>query len=98
MNRAVINIKTDPQLKKEAQIVASGLGFSLSSLINAYLRQLTRTKAIMFSLETEEPSEYMIQALKQAEEDRKSGKTSPNFSKATEAISWLRDPNRTYES
>lgn len=98
MNTAIINIKTDPQLKKQAQAIASDLGFSLSSLINGYLRQLTRTKTITFSLISEEPSEYLIQALKESEEDRKAGRTSPTFDNADDAIAWLHDSNRDYES
>jgi len=74
MNTAVINIKTDPKLKAEAQKTASELGFSLSALINGYLNQLTKTKAVHFSLYDEEPSEYMIQALRESEEERRGGK------------------------
>ena len=50
MKTAVINIKTDTEVKANAQKVASELGFSLSSLINGYLRQLVKTKTINFSL------------------------------------------------
>jgi addiction module RelB/DinJ family antitoxin len=76
MSTAVINIKTDPKVKAKAQKIASELGFSLSALINGYLNQLVRTKTIHFSVLEEEPSEYMIQALKESEEDRKKGRYS----------------------
>ncbi len=46
----VINIKTKKEIKARAQKVASGLGLSLSAIINAYLRQLARSKEIRFSL------------------------------------------------
>lgn len=46
----VINIKTKKEVKVRAQKVASELGLSLSSVINAYLRQLARNKEIRFSL------------------------------------------------
>lgn len=74
MNTAVINIKINPKVKTKAQKIASELGFSLSSLINGYLNQLIRTKTVHFSTREEIPSEYMIQALKEAEEDRKAGR------------------------
>lgn len=90
MNTAVINIKTDPGLKLQAQRIATDLGFSLSSLINGYLKQLTRTKTIFFSASNEEPSDYLIQALKESEADRKAGRTSPTFTNADDAIAWLR--------
>ena len=76
MNTAIINIKTDPKVKAKAQRIASELGFSLSALINGYLNQLVRTKTIHFSVLEEEPSEYMIQALKESEEDKRRGRYS----------------------
>ena len=44
MDASVINIRTDTQLKLAAQRVADNLGFNLSSLINAYLKNLVKTK------------------------------------------------------
>lgn len=88
MNGAVINIKVESKLKTEAQKVASSLGFSLSSLINGYLRQLTKTKAIYFSLGDEEPSEYLISALRESEEERKRGQ-SKSFKTADEALAFI---------
>lgn len=97
MNTAVINIKVDPKVKKKAQGVASDLGFSLSALINGYLRSLIKTKSVHFSLnEKEEPSEYLIKALKESEEDRKAGRVSPSFDNAKDAIKWLNDPKARF--
>ena len=96
MNTAVINIKTNVVVKKKAQKIASELGFSLSALINGYLKQLIQTKTVHFSASEEIPSEYMIQALREAEEDRRKGRTSPSFDNAKDAIGWLNDPNRKY--
>ena len=82
MATAVINIKTDPEVKAGAQAIASKLGFSLSALINGYLNQLVKTKTVHFSLAEDEPSEYLVQALRESEENRKRGKfysfTSPD--------------------
>ena len=78
MNTAVINIKTDPLLKTKAQKVASELGFSLSSLINAYLKQLVQTKTVSFSLE-EKPSKYLLKSLKESEEDIKAGRVYQKY-------------------
>lgn len=38
---------------------------------------------------TEEPSEYLIKAMKQAEKDWKAGKGSPIFKTGEEAVTWL---------
>lgn len=88
MNTAVINIRTDLGLKSAAQRVAEELGFSISSLVNAYLKQLVKTKTIYFSA-AEEPSDYLIKAMKEAESDRREGGVSPSFDNARDAIKWL---------
>lgn len=88
MKTAVINVKTDAKVKARAQKIASELGFSLSSLVNGYLRQLIKTKTINLSLSDEEPSELMIMAIKEAERDRDSG-SYYKFSKADEALEFV---------
>lgn len=95
MNTAVMTIRTETNLKLAAQRAARELGFSISSLINAYLRQLIKTKTVYFSA-AEEPSEYLIDAIREAEEERKAGWVSPKFDNAKEAIAWLRSKRKTY--
>lgn len=87
MNTAVINIKIEPIIKRKAQRIAEELGFSLSSLINAYLRQLIRTKAVIFTAK-EKPTNYLLQALKSSREDIKKGRVV-SFEKADEALRYL---------
>lgn len=90
MNTASIFVKTDPRVKEEAKKTAEELGFSLSSIINAFLRQFVKTKTINFSaLSEEEPSDYLIETLKKSEEDIKLGRVSPDFHDTKEAIAWL---------
>lgn len=95
MNTAVINIKVHPDTKREARKVAEEMGLSLSGLINGFLRQVIRTKTITFSAR-EEPSEYMIKALKESQEDIKHGRVSPGFTNSEDAIAWLNNPRRKY--
>lgn len=91
MNTASILIKTDPKIKKEAQKTAGELGFSLSSILNAFLRQLVKTKTVSFSAKEldEIPNEYFRNAIKKARKERKQGKVSPVFDNADDAIAWL---------
>lgn len=89
MNTAVINIKTDAKIKKQAHKVAAELGLSLSTVINGFLRYLIKTKTITFSANDEIPNEYLRGLIKRAEEDRKKGKASPVFDNAKDAINWL---------
>ena len=88
MNTAVINIKTEPELKYQSQEVAKQFGVSLSGLINAYLKQLVRTKKVEFTLE-EIPTENLRQLLTLAKEEIKEGKVSPQFTTAQDASKWL---------
>jgi addiction module RelB/DinJ family antitoxin len=47
--KTVINIKSDREVKIGAQKLAKELGLSLSAIINAYLKQFIRNKAVGFS-------------------------------------------------
>lgn len=95
-NTAVIQIRTNPALKKEAQAVADELGFSLSSLIKAFLKNVTITKSVTFTTE-ERPSPWLIKQIKQTEKNIKFGKNiSPNFDNPEDMLNWLDNPDRKY--
>ena len=83
-----IYIRMNPDIKEKAQAVADKLGFSLSTLIKAYVKQLIKTKRVDFSLE-EKPSQYLIDSIKRAEKDIKEGNVSPAFKTGKEAVAWL---------
>lgn len=89
MSYSVVTTKVDPQTKIEAQKAAEELGMPLSVVIKAFLKQFIRTKSVSFSARDEEPSEYLKQAMRQAEKDWKEGKASPTFKTGEEAVAWL---------
>lgn len=90
MADTVINIRTDAKLKREAAKVADSLGFTLSSVINASLRKLVKTKRVDFA-ESYEPTPYLARVIRQAEKDIKEGKNlSPAFDNAKDAVAWLK--------
>ncbi|MHB8904020.1 MAG: type II toxin-antitoxin system RelB/DinJ family antitoxin, partial [Patescibacteria group bacterium] len=66
MNTTVINIKTDIKVKKEAQKITSDLGLSLSGAINGFLKQLIRDKAVLFTLNENNPSEYLLSSIEES--------------------------------
>ena len=96
MKTAVLNLKIDQKTKKQAQDLAEKLGFSLSSIVNAYIKSFIKDKTVHFSLREEIPSEYLRQGLKESEEDRKNGWVSPGFDNAKDAVAWLKNPKRKY--
>lgn len=73
MNSTVINIKTDIKVKQEAQKIVSDLGLTLSGAINGFLKQLIRDKAILFTLNEDRPSDYLLSSIKESKDQKKSG-------------------------
>lgn len=96
-NTAVINIRTDLKVKKRAQKIAQELGLNLSVLINAYLKQLVRTKSVSFSLD-EEPTDYLLKSLRESKKDIRKGFVSSAFDNAKDADEWLDNPKAKYEN
>ena len=47
--KTVINIKTNKEIKENAQKIAKDIGLSLSDVINASLRNFIRTREVYFS-------------------------------------------------
>lgn len=73
MNTTIINIKTDKNLKKDAQRLAKNFGLPLSTVVNAYLREFVRERRIAFS-EPPIPNAKTKKILDQAMADIKMGK------------------------
>ena len=88
MNTTSILIKTDPNLKKEAQKTADEMGISLTSVINRYLKHFIQTKSITFTVEDEQPTEYFNVSLHEAEEDIKAGRVI-SFKNSDEVLTYL---------
>ena len=98
MNTSVVNVKVNPQVKKEAQAVAEDLGLTLSTLINGYLKQLIRNKTVIFSSLEEVPTDYLLESLRESREDIKANRVSPTFNNADDAVDWLNNSKKKYES
>ncbi len=47
--KTILNVKTDPLVKRGAQRVAQDLGLSLSTVVNAYLKQFIKNKEFYLS-------------------------------------------------
>ena len=77
MKTSALSIKIDPKVKEEAQKVADQLGFSLSAIVNASLKNLARSKTVSYSLL--EPTPFLKKAIRQARRDRVHGKSSGQF-------------------
>jgi DNA-damage-inducible protein J len=90
MAKTTINIRVDKEVKEEAQKVAKELGIPLSTIINAYLNQLIRTKEVHFYTEGE-LKPHVKKRLDRLMKEAKEGKNvSPTFNSAKEANEYLK--------
>lgn len=90
MSTVVINVKTDPVIKRQAQKLANKLGLTLSAVIQTALRQFVRTKGINVNLDESKPSRFLLRQLRESEKDEKAGRVY-KFTSAEEAIRFIRD-------
>ena len=87
--QTVIHIKSDKEVKENAQKLARKLGLNLSDVINASLRNFIRTREVVFS-DTPQMTPELEKLLDKVEEDIKSGRNlSPGFKTAKEANDYL---------
>ena len=91
MNTAVINIKTDPKLKKELKEVAKGLGLPVGTIINAYLRELVRERRVVFSVPPplNQRTKRLLQSI---DKDIRAGKNAYGPFSPKEAMEYLDRP------
>lgn len=74
----VISVKVDKDVKASAQEVAKSAGLTLSTLVNAYLRQVAATRRI--ELYAPEPMTPKLEKLiEEIEKELRSGKASKKF-------------------
>jgi antitoxin component of RelBE/YafQ-DinJ toxin-antitoxin module len=85
MNSTVINVKTDPKLKMQAQKLASQMGVSLSAVINAGLKKFVSDQELNLS-DSYAPSGYLEDILEELESGKINKKT---FNNAADALAFL---------
>ncbi len=94
MKTAMINIKTDHALKEEAQELARELGFSLSAIVTASLKQFVRARAVQFSAQPR-MTPYLEEVIAGVEKDLKAKQNlSPAFARAKLASAYLHKAKR----
>jgi len=89
MPKTILNIKTDPDTKKQLKEFAAELGVPVSAIMNAQIKQMLRDRKIVLSTELE-PTPYLEKIMRQVEADLKTGRNiSPTFSSAEEMFEHL---------
>jgi addiction module RelB/DinJ family antitoxin len=88
MNNTVVSVKIDKDVKQAAQAVAKNAGLNLSSLINAYLRQVVATRRIeIYSPEPMTPE--LEEAIAVVEAEIKAGHVSKAYDDVDELMTDL---------
>ena len=80
-----VNLKIDPSVKKKAQKRAAELGLSLSSVVNATLKQFARTGELNLSV-APTMTPYLEDLVEEARREYKTRKVSGPFTSADEMI------------
>lgn len=91
MKTAVITFKIDAEVKEKVKATAANLGLSLSSLMSGLLMDVVKTGKVSFGYadrSEEIPNQYLIDAIKEAEEERKKGNFY-SFSDSKDALKFL---------
>ncbi|MEK9174548.1 MAG: hypothetical protein AAB725_01090 [Patescibacteria group bacterium] len=89
MSKAIINIKTEKEVKITVQKLAKDLGLSLSAVMNAALRNFIRSREVYFSNIPQMNPEFE-RLLGGIEKDIKAKKNlSPAFDSADKAMRYL---------
>ncbi len=87
--KVIINIKTEKEVKENAQKLAKELGLSLSDVLNASLRNFIRTREVYFS-HTPRMTKELEDVIEEAERDKTLKRNfSPEFNSAQEATDYL---------
>ena len=91
MNKTILNIKIDPEVKKQAQELASDAGLTVSALVNSYLRQIIATRHIDIRVPRKEPfalsepekmTPKLAKKIQKAHQSIKESNVSPAFDNA----------------
>lgn len=65
MSTTNLNIRTDKEVKAEAERVFSELGLNMTTAINMFLKAAIRTNSIPFELKLDAPNKTTIEAIEE---------------------------------
>ena len=60
-----LNIRTDKEIKDQAEIIFNELGLNMTTAINMFLRSTIREHGIPFELKLDIPNETTLEAIKE---------------------------------
>jgi DNA-damage-inducible protein J len=60
-----LNIRTDKEIKEQAEIIFSELGLNMTTAVNMFLRTTIREHGIPFTLKLDTPNEVTVKAIEE---------------------------------
>ena len=83
----MMNVKIDKTLKEKAAALADAMGFNLSSVVSAMLRNFVTTKELNISM-APRMTPYLEGVIREVMKEKKSD-MSPKFNNTKDADAWL---------
>ena len=68
MESTNLNIRTDKEIKKQAEKIFDALGLNMTTAINIFLRQTVRENGIPFQVKLNVPNQITVTAIKEGRE------------------------------
>ena len=88
--QTILNIKTEKELKQEAQGLASEFGMPLTTVINSFLRQFVRERRIVLEAEPRIKDNLMDKWHSISTQANKKISTNKKFDNASALIKYLK--------
>jgi antitoxin component of RelBE/YafQ-DinJ toxin-antitoxin module len=89
MTKTILNIKTEPDVKRQIQDFAAELGVPVSVIMNAQIKQMLRDRKVVLSTGLE-PTPYLVKIMEQVEEDLIANKNMTKAMNTKEAVAYLK--------
>lgn len=93
-----LNIRIEPELKKEVEATLNDLGMNIAEAITIFLKQVVMTDSIPFIIKKHQYSNEMIEAIKEADEMLKNPNKYQSFNTVDELMEDLNHDNEISNS
>ena len=81
---AVLNVRTDPDIKAQAEALSQQFGITLNDAINIFLRQSVMVGGLPFAMRKSRPNAATLAAMAEVEEILAGRKAAKRYSSARE--------------
>ena len=88
--KTVLNVKTDVDVKAQAQALAKHLGIPLSTIVNAHLKAFVESGEFKVTREPQLRPEVIKELHQQIKDAEQGLNMSPRFNNTKEALTWLK--------